>query len=369
MKKAFCMQKSKFVYTKDELGYQEVLDDFCNSQNITIITFDISLKHNYLMNCLNKAPDNSKIKIVTNIPQRWEVYYNENYKLLAKKKIGLYLTKLKPEAIGGKVSIFFNFNNHGKIIMTESLAYIGSENYSEESKNNIEFGVIVEDVDFIKFLIDEVIPDVEKSSVPYYSYKHMSLILQINMAISALFSLRNELYDEIYLWYDNHSGEDAYVYNTDYDLLSKSTLEKIETLMSNINDIIDGIKSNIEHDISALSNINVYNEKLISILASYSEQIWHEPVRCLANFSVEDYANDLLQTEYAMVADEEHLDECVEICMDAAHEKLDLLCERAKEDLDLTIDHLDEYMKIFQNFAEFFQRCDRVVNPIIDNSL
>ena len=75
------------------------------------------------------------------------------------------MTKLKPEDIGGKVSVFFNFDNHGKIIMTNNVAYIGSSNFSEESKKNIEFGFIARDVGFIRFLQD-ILTDIEKNSLP-----------------------------------------------------------------------------------------------------------------------------------------------------------------------------------------------------------
>lgn len=367
MKKTFCLQNSKFVYTKDELGYQEVLDDFRNSRNITIITFNISLNKSDLITCLKQAPVSSEIKIVTNIPQRWNTYRDQHFKSLAAKQIKLYLTKLKPESIGGKVSTFFNFNNHGKIIMTDRLAYIGSENYTEESAKNFEFGVIVEDKDFIKFLTDEVMPDVEKNSTPYYSFKHMPLILKMEMAISALFSSRNELFDEIYLW-DGHRGRTTYIYNTGYDLLSWSVLESIEFLMNDIDDIIDELLANIDNN--GISDIiSKYKDKLTIISTSYSQKIQLESVCDLANFSHENYSLDLLQEKYAMEADEEHLEECIQKCEDAAWDKLELLCNDAKEDLDRVISDIDKYIKTMNNCAELFQKNDRVVNPAIDNSL
>ena len=38
VKKEFFTSGAKFVYSKDELGYQEVLDNFENAFEITIIT-------------------------------------------------------------------------------------------------------------------------------------------------------------------------------------------------------------------------------------------------------------------------------------------------------------------------------------------
>ena len=42
VKKEFFTSGAKFVYSKDELGYQEVLDNFENAFEITIITFNIN---------------------------------------------------------------------------------------------------------------------------------------------------------------------------------------------------------------------------------------------------------------------------------------------------------------------------------------
>ncbi len=54
MKKEFVTNNSKFVYSKNELGYQEVLDDFENASEITIITYNISEKKNLLITSLRK---------------------------------------------------------------------------------------------------------------------------------------------------------------------------------------------------------------------------------------------------------------------------------------------------------------------------
>ena len=44
MKKEFVTTNAKFVYSKNELGYQEVLDSFDSAKEITIITYNISEK-------------------------------------------------------------------------------------------------------------------------------------------------------------------------------------------------------------------------------------------------------------------------------------------------------------------------------------
>ena len=72
MKKEFLTTNAKFVYSKNELGYQEVLDNFEKASEITIITYNISEKKNALVSALRKAGEHCVINVITNIPSRWE---------------------------------------------------------------------------------------------------------------------------------------------------------------------------------------------------------------------------------------------------------------------------------------------------------
>lgn len=161
VKKEFLTSNAKFVYSKNELGYQEVLDRFEDAKQITIITFNISEKQSALVNALKKSGDNCIINVITNIPNRWEIYYGDAFRDKARKKINLYMAKLKPESLGLKTTVFFDFSNHGKIIMTDSIVYVGSANYSEESANNTEFGFLSEDKKLIEFINMDVLPDIQ----------------------------------------------------------------------------------------------------------------------------------------------------------------------------------------------------------------
>lgn len=42
LKKEYMLSEAKFIYSKNELGYQEVLDDFNNADEIIIVTYNIS---------------------------------------------------------------------------------------------------------------------------------------------------------------------------------------------------------------------------------------------------------------------------------------------------------------------------------------
>lgn len=116
VKKEFLTSNAKFVYSKNELGYQEVLDRFKDAKQITIITFNISEKQNTLVNALKKAGDSCIINVITNIPNRWETYYGDAFRDKARKKINLYMTKLMPESLGRRQLFFLIFQITEKLL-------------------------------------------------------------------------------------------------------------------------------------------------------------------------------------------------------------------------------------------------------------
>jgi hypothetical protein len=86
MKKEFVLTDAKFIYSKNELGYQEVIDDFGNAEEIIIITYNISEKHSQLIQKLADTPSETKVSIFTNIPSRWDTYLNKaRYSLVTSK--------------------------------------------------------------------------------------------------------------------------------------------------------------------------------------------------------------------------------------------------------------------------------------------
>lgn len=213
MKNELNIEDSKFIYAKNELSYQEILDEMKTAKKIVVVTFNISKDNTSLIDCLRETSDDCDITMITNIPQRWDNYRTNWSRSVAHKQIRIYLSKLNPEKIGQRASVFFNFSNHGKIIMTEDVAYIGSANFSEESSDNIEFGIISRDKRFISFLLNDLIPDIVAESEPYYEYDFLPLLLECKMATLALYKLLNELCEQAYFIHDDIDGK-GYIYIT-----------------------------------------------------------------------------------------------------------------------------------------------------------
>lgn len=82
-------------------------------------------------------------------------------------------------------------------IDTENIVYIGSANISNESKNNIESGIIIEDKEFIQKLYHEFFEDIRKFSLPYYDDDYMVLRLvfrRVCRKSNCLWSFDNGIY-------------------------------------------------------------------------------------------------------------------------------------------------------------------------------
>lgn len=372
MKKEFSTSNARFVYSKNELGYQEVLDKFESANEITIITYNISEKQNSLISALKKASENCIINIVTNIPNRWETYYGDSFRNRARQKINLYMSKLKPENIGSNSTVFFDFSNHGKIIMTDTIVYVGSANYSEESANNTEFGLLSEDKEFIEFIRTQVLQDVQASAIPYYEYDYTALLLEANVALSAVFNIKNELYEEVYRLHDDIDG--VWYYYVEFEAtLTIYILEKIIEIVgaackvaSDIYDAIDVITQGEEDE---MISVNDSYEELLDISSRIEEISGFDTLIELAEFDTNDFINKQLQEEYAMEAYEDNLQNCIDSASEEAMCKVFDLTRAAKKDID---DLLVELQKFCDKYAALIEnlrtRKIKKVSSNIDNT-
>ncbi|GFN29796.1 hypothetical protein PCURB6_00560 [Paenibacillus curdlanolyticus] len=55
----------ELVSSRDELNYQEVLDDFPNADYIFVTTYNISSQRNHLLDLLKDAAEHAEVRIGT----------------------------------------------------------------------------------------------------------------------------------------------------------------------------------------------------------------------------------------------------------------------------------------------------------------
>lgn len=64
-------------------------------------------------------------------------------------------------------------------------------------------------------LILRFYPDVQATAIPYYEYNYTALLLEASVALSAVYNIKNELYEEVYRLHDDIDGE--WYYYVEYE--------------------------------------------------------------------------------------------------------------------------------------------------------
>ncbi|OOM79673.1 hypothetical protein CLPUN_16230 [Clostridium puniceum] len=350
----------KLVMTRDEFGYSEVLETLDSAKFVRIITYNISKESDTLLNKLEEFSENKDVIIVTNIPGRFEKYTSTYAKGRAKKTIDNYIEKLNPETYDASIKIFFNFGNHSKIIMTNTMAYIGSANFSDESKNNNECGVLIKDERIVNEINSVFVQMQIDEAIPYYSSEYTKIFVMITNLLT-----QAEIYYEDYYWsFFEDSGHphrykgDVYRrFNAD---LSPILVEKIESFSYEIEEVISDLNdSEIYEDIFGELDLRIC-EEIREWFGVDSE------LEVFSRFDVQDKTEELFQ-EYQLNGDYENIDEYAQMaCDDANQIQFDLIDEIYQTSLDgmAVLKRLNEFLSNLLKELEY----KKEVNKAVDNT-
>ncbi|EGT2190518.1 hypothetical protein GM168_01535 [Clostridium perfringens] len=229
----------KLIMTKDEIGYLEVLDNFIGSEFIKILTYNIGKEDGELIERLKNLSEEEKVTIVTNIPRRFNRYTSRKAREKAREMINEYIESLNPDNYDAYLKVYFNTNNHSKIIMTDNIAYIGSSNFSDKSCLSYECGILIKNKNYINDIDKKFIDTVVKQSTPYYSDYSLIVSNEVNIILEEL-----EFYYEKFYWsfFSEDGSADDYFYNKylGYDaLLSNNIVVGIELLSDKIKNMLE----------------------------------------------------------------------------------------------------------------------------------
>ena len=366
--------EGKFVWIKDGLNYQEVLDEFSKAKIVRIMTFNISKDKGYdqLLDEIQKLSDDVDVQFITNIPSHFDRYYNsprgEAMRRNFRDNCGVYLKKLNPDKFPLQSRTFFNFTNHAKIVGTENVVYIGSANFSNESKDNIETGVIIRDKVFIKKLYSEFFDRISTESLPYFDDEYMALRVFIMSMLTKFRIHFDKISEEMYF-------KNPYTNNIEFVRrcigVSENELDKLNYDLY----LLEDLEVNTENTYD--EEDDEYNNQIERILKLYKSldlrglQELTETDGILYNFimfDIKDVTNSCLE-RYSAEAYDEYLDHYVDIATEDAREieesMLDEVEEIANEfytKLENVLDSLEEIADIVSSIGE--QR----INTQIDNS-
>ena len=343
------VNKGCFISSIGSLNYKRVLDDFINAKIIRIITYNISrfnISDDFLFKLLQKSK--ADIKIITNIPSRMKNYYKNKagqmMRETAQNNIQIYANKLNPLNFSEHFSAFFNPKVHAKMIGTENIVYIGSANFSNESANNIENGVLIEDKEFIENLYSEYFSMIESESVPIY-----------DDSFSQFMMLASYLYERLtwyYQYFDKNLSNYIEIDNFDFEIFYADLL-KLQSLIEDV--------KKITHDETDIDYTNEL-DNIINELKNLKIDLHQENLSKLVNYDIGKESEKILQEEYILDANEENLENYVLRSMEGAKGKFSDMCSDFLYEISTIISVLDDAIK----FAKKWRY--KKINPMIDNT-
>lgn len=184
--------------TYKEYGFQEVRETFPTAEYVYISTFSLPMKKDSpILLALRDVPPNAKIVIVCGIPRGVNSLRYAEF---------LDSVHLRPDDANARENfkVYFLKQNHSKIIATNQVAYIGSANFSQDTKNHFEAGVIVRNGqanDFIHMAFTKLIEHAKEYAkmlsypflVDFSKFSDKVLELRINMQSDLSYLEPNEI--------------------------------------------------------------------------------------------------------------------------------------------------------------------------------
>lgn len=314
------------LLSNNNYGFQKILDDFKDSIYINIVTYNISSgdTNDELLDLL-KSLENKTIRIITNIPKRFPVYFNASLRTAAYRNIKRYLEKLEPSSFKSNVEIYFNFKNHSKIYSTKNYTYIGSQNFSDESKNNYEVGIVINNKEIGKNygddFIEELIYKHTNDTIRFYGMNIENLKEEIQNKIKKIY----EIFENINITIDD--------YFTGYEFICEvqNKFKELNQILSKIYIIFEGIMDSIKK----CKNTNKLDDvEFIETLEKNIENKIERIEEILYNISADgDFSEVYFDINKAVLeniydADEENLEKAIIREMESAYNHCDYIRDR-----------------------------------------
>jgi len=334
------------VLTQLQNSYQSVLDDFKNAKNIRICTYNISSNKDVLLDLLKSLSDEVNIKIITNIPGRFENYFGDTYRVKASKIIKIYLEKLSPKKFKSSFEIYFNFTNHAKIITTDNYGYIGSGNFSDESQNNIECGVLISNKKLIGQIDEQFFDTLIPQSYRYLDGKTSELLIELKYYLASLSEIKRAVFD----------GNNTAINDILSDRFSKAKISidnrfiiELMILMIDIQDTLQTSKFNSE--LVEVFEILKSQGEIINNCCTYNSELYN-----YTSFNI-DHETQAKFEEMGHLDDGENTDK---ILLDAQEMAMDNYTELRES----IIDPISELSYSFPLYLAAFEKAIKIIEKL-----
>lgn len=362
--KQISIQNSTINLSKDTFGYQEVLDDFQNTSQVNIVTFNISKNENNLIEKLEELDEDVVVNVVTNIPNRFETYIVPRYKQYktpaqrALESIEYYCDTLDSANFSCDVSLFFNFNNHSKIIATNNIAYIGSANFSDESKSNIEAGIIIKNPADVEKINDILIPEIIRNSIRYSTSYYNIVNEFMKEKLDELKVIVKNVDEGLFTWIEVGYGSDEKVLDIHQGNISREEWNNFADLWGSVDDLISDVVSDFEDEVDVTSIqkcLFLLNEKVKFI----EDTLWE-----IASFNLD--VSDVAQESHLYhTGDPEDLEEALQYAQEKVNEKREDILRGIADRAESIDDALNEIPQIMTKLSSELDGIEEKLSEMI----
>lgn len=356
MKQKVSNVTGEIILSYQENGYQVVLDEFQHAKCINIVTYNINTYERYsvLIKELRKLNKSTKITIILNIPdgsylKNTKKNKQENNINNVIKKIKSALSVLEHEKFGS-LEVYVNLENHAKLIMTDTIAYIGSQNFSDASEGKFELGFLVKDPKVIRDIENNIFAEIKSKSIHCITSEYRATMeeIAVNMG-NKLQNIREDILtwvgDPPFIpWQEVFFIDDAYFHRERWGEF-KEFHSEFEVITEKL---IDEYPSEFNKE-SARETIK-HLRKLVKLLVSELDE--------LANFKT-NQRESMMWDKFHELDSGENMEEALE---DAQY-----YVENYKEENYREIeDKGKELIKIFDYIKESIQDIETIVDEIKD---
>ncbi|MRS26118.1 phospholipase D-like domain-containing protein [Bacillus sp. RIT694] len=356
MKQKISNVTGEIILSYKENGYQVVLDEFQNAKCINIVTYNINTyePNSVLIKELRNLNKSTKITIILNIP---DGSYLKNFKnKIVQNDIDKVKQKIK-YALGvleqgkfGSLEVYINLENHAKLIMTDTIAYIGSQNFSDASESKLELGFLVKDPKVIRDIENSIFTAIKNKSIYCITSEYRATMEEISVDMRDM--LQN-IRDDILTWV----GDEPYVpyqeiFSIDDAHFHRERWDEFRGFYYNFEEIIEKLINEYPSEF----NKEKANKK-VGLLRKLVKQLVFE-LDELANFKTKQ-ADTMLWDKFQELDVGENMEEALEDAM--------YYVENYKEEKFGEIEYKGkELIKTFDDIEECIKDIETIIDEIKD---
>jgi hypothetical protein len=349
-------QGISLVLSQGELGYQAVLDTLPEAQQFTVVTYNISRRDSKLLKLLGTLDGTLEFRVLTNIPSRYSSYWGDGPRLKAREAIDAYIANLNPSKFAARMQSFFRFDNHCKLIATDTVAYVGSANFSDESSGNLEVGVLIEGREAVRHVVDLIWEEAKVGAHEHGNNAVSDATTRLKAVKARIGQVRRDLHDLFFTESDNDYGRSIEYFRWEECLADRADLDGIVDLLeenkevlSNLSDHEGLVRAIGEIDFGPIDDI----QRLLAPDGPIDVFVTHDPQRFM-----------MAEVEGALYDDYD------EACQDAADEEggeRQRLADDAERDVQAAEASLAQLMAELDRLEEILHNV-QVPNPALDNT-